>query len=283
MAELGAKVRIPTTTNAISVDHDNWRSQGVPSSFGFPASRLAHAYLRMGCRPTYTCSPHLLDSAPKAGEFVGWSAMRRTKSSCGDEYADRSRLSAALEVELKELGMASLYIHYMSSAKLVELINSVDPNGEMVVSVPGSERLTIGKDPLKPTYVIDFSKEVVAPLDPTDEPLGPYSLWFEILGTKPLEFDCLGELLRGALRDIEKARPGTLDKLTQIQKRSKRIVAREKRLLFTDEQKGENLGAELCDGWFYCAHNNSQETRVWLERACKCAGLEWGKDFNTNI
>ena len=73
MAELGAGVRIPTTTNAISVDHDNWRSQGVPSSFGFPASRLADAYVRMGCRPTYTCSPYLLDSAPKAGEFVGWS------------------------------------------------------------------------------------------------------------------------------------------------------------------------------------------------------------------
>ena len=70
MAELEAGVRIPTTTNAISVDHDNWRSQGVPSSFGFPASRLADAYVRMGCRPTYTCSPYLLDSAPKAGEFV---------------------------------------------------------------------------------------------------------------------------------------------------------------------------------------------------------------------
>ena len=69
MAELGAGVRIPTTTNAISVDHDNWRSQGVPSSFGFPASRLADAYVRMGCRPTYTCSPYLLDSAPKPGRW----------------------------------------------------------------------------------------------------------------------------------------------------------------------------------------------------------------------
>ena len=31
--------------------------------------------------------------------------------------------------------MASLFIDYLSSAKLVELINSVDPNGEMVVSL----------------------------------------------------------------------------------------------------------------------------------------------------
>jgi predicted aconitase len=72
LADLGAKVRVPTTTNAISVDHDNWRAQGVPQSFGGPASRLADAYVRMGCRPTYTYSPYLLDSAPRAGEFVGW-------------------------------------------------------------------------------------------------------------------------------------------------------------------------------------------------------------------
>jgi predicted aconitase/predicted aconitase with swiveling domain len=72
LAVLGAKVRVPTTTNAISVDRDNWRAQGVPRSFGGAASRLADAYIRMGCRPTYTCSPYLLDSAPKPGEFVGW-------------------------------------------------------------------------------------------------------------------------------------------------------------------------------------------------------------------
>jgi cis-L-3-hydroxyproline dehydratase len=73
MAELGARVCIPTTTNAISVDHGNWRAQGVPSSFGAPASRLADAYVRMGCRPTFTCSPYLLEGAPKAGELVAWS------------------------------------------------------------------------------------------------------------------------------------------------------------------------------------------------------------------
>jgi cis-L-3-hydroxyproline dehydratase len=72
MAEIGAKVRIPTTMNAISVDHANWQAQGVPSSFGSPAERLADAYVRVGCRPTFTCSPYLLDSAPKAGQFVAW-------------------------------------------------------------------------------------------------------------------------------------------------------------------------------------------------------------------
>lgn len=71
-AEMGARVRVPTTTNAISVDHDNWRAQGVSSSFGLAAARLADAYVRMGCRSSFTCAPYLLDSAPRAGECIAW-------------------------------------------------------------------------------------------------------------------------------------------------------------------------------------------------------------------
>ena len=72
MAGMGAKVRVPTTMNAISVDRANWQAQGVPHEFGDPAARLADAYVRMGCRPTFTCSPYLLDSAPKTGEAIAW-------------------------------------------------------------------------------------------------------------------------------------------------------------------------------------------------------------------
>jgi predicted aconitase/predicted aconitase with swiveling domain len=72
MADMGAKVRVPTTMNAISVDRANWQAQGVPPEFGDPAARLADAYVRMGCRATFTCSPYLLDSAPKAGEAIAW-------------------------------------------------------------------------------------------------------------------------------------------------------------------------------------------------------------------
>lgn len=72
MAAMGARVRIPTTMNAISVDHAHWRAQGVPPSFGGPAQRLADAYVRMGCQPSFTCSPYLLDTAPHEGEAIAW-------------------------------------------------------------------------------------------------------------------------------------------------------------------------------------------------------------------
>jgi len=72
MAAMGGRVCIPTTMNAISVDHANWRAQGVPPAFGGPASRLADAYLRMGARPSFTCAPYLLDDIPQAGEAIAW-------------------------------------------------------------------------------------------------------------------------------------------------------------------------------------------------------------------
>ncbi|RLL74515.1 DUF521 domain-containing protein [Ochrobactrum soli] len=72
MADMGARVRVPTTMNAISVDREHWQAQGVPASFGRPAARLADAYVRMGCQNTFTCSPYLLDTAPKMGEMIAW-------------------------------------------------------------------------------------------------------------------------------------------------------------------------------------------------------------------
>jgi predicted aconitase len=73
MAGMGGRVCVPTTMNAISVDHGNWQTQGVPPVFGLRAARLADAYVRMGARPTFTCAPYLLETAPEAGENIGWS------------------------------------------------------------------------------------------------------------------------------------------------------------------------------------------------------------------
>lgn len=73
MHQMGAKTIIPTTINAISVDRENWQSQGVVPDFGAKASRLADAYVNMGARPTFTCAPYLLDDAPAEGEAIGWS------------------------------------------------------------------------------------------------------------------------------------------------------------------------------------------------------------------
>ncbi|GIX14950.1 MAG: hypothetical protein KatS3mg118_2909 [Paracoccaceae bacterium] len=73
MAGMGARVAVPTTINAISVDRAHWHAQGVPRDFGLRASRLADACVRMGAQPTFTCAPYLLDDPPGPGEPIGWS------------------------------------------------------------------------------------------------------------------------------------------------------------------------------------------------------------------
>lgn len=72
MADMGARVRVPTTMNAISVDHANWRSQGVAEAFGDPAAKLADAYVEMGARPSFTCAPYLFADKPAKGEDIAW-------------------------------------------------------------------------------------------------------------------------------------------------------------------------------------------------------------------
>lgn len=70
--DMGARVRVPTTMNSISVDHAHWHLQGVPESFGRPASRLADAYVEMGAQPSFTCAPYLLDNTPNKGDVIAW-------------------------------------------------------------------------------------------------------------------------------------------------------------------------------------------------------------------
>lgn len=72
MADMGGRVTVPTTMNAISVDHANWRRQGVKESFGGPASGLANAYIEMGAQPSFTCAPYLLADKPAKGEDIAW-------------------------------------------------------------------------------------------------------------------------------------------------------------------------------------------------------------------
>lgn len=72
LCDLGARVRVPTTMNAVCVDLRQWRALGVPLVLGEATDALADAYVEMGAQPTYTCAPYLLDPAPKVGQMIAW-------------------------------------------------------------------------------------------------------------------------------------------------------------------------------------------------------------------
>lgn len=72
LCDLGARVRVPTTMNAICVDRRQWRAQGVPRAVGEGSDALVDAYVEMGARPTCTCAPYLLEPKPRAGQNIAW-------------------------------------------------------------------------------------------------------------------------------------------------------------------------------------------------------------------
>ncbi|HHW2046067.1 TPA: aconitase X catalytic domain-containing protein, partial [Pseudomonas aeruginosa] len=102
LRDLGARVRVPTTLNAISVDQRRWREQGVPATLGEPAAALAQAYLDMGAQPSFTCAPYLLDDSARAGEQIVWAesnAVLFANSVLGartNKYADFMDICCAL-------------------------------------------------------------------------------------------------------------------------------------------------------------------------------------------
>ncbi|WP_019647002.1 cis-3-hydroxy-L-proline dehydratase [Novispirillum itersonii] len=72
LRDWGGRVAVPTSLNSLSVDHRRWRAQGIDPALGEPAARLGDAYVAMGARPTFTCAPYLLDTAPVLGEQIAW-------------------------------------------------------------------------------------------------------------------------------------------------------------------------------------------------------------------
>lgn len=94
LVELGGRVRVPTTLNSISIDRRRWKQLGVPDSLGVPAGALADAYVALGARPSYTCAPYLLSSAPSLGEQVVWGESNAVA------YANSALVSTYLPVYL---------------------------------------------------------------------------------------------------------------------------------------------------------------------------------------
>lgn len=72
LVELGARVRVPTTLNAISVDRLNGMEAGVDPEFVANGDRLATALETMGARPIFSCAPYVFPYGPRLGDDILW-------------------------------------------------------------------------------------------------------------------------------------------------------------------------------------------------------------------
>jgi cis-L-3-hydroxyproline dehydratase len=72
LANLGAKVSVPTTLNVSGLDQHHWREWAVPSEWAKQAYRQMVAYQSMGSIPTWTCAPYQTEMRPSFGQQVAW-------------------------------------------------------------------------------------------------------------------------------------------------------------------------------------------------------------------
>jgi predicted aconitase len=72
LVERGARVRVQTTINAISIDRLRWRSQGVDPDFANKADRLAAGFEDLGASPIFSCTPYLFPEGPGFGDDIVW-------------------------------------------------------------------------------------------------------------------------------------------------------------------------------------------------------------------
>ncbi len=72
LADLGARVAVPTSLNVSGLDEHHWREWPVPPDWARNAQRQMVAYQSMGCVPTWTCAPYQTDMKPGYGQQIAW-------------------------------------------------------------------------------------------------------------------------------------------------------------------------------------------------------------------
>lgn len=111
LASLGARVILPTSLNATSLDLHNWEAWGVNTTWASKAQRMANAYLSMGCTPTWTCAPYQTEFEPKFGQQIAWAesnAIVYANSVIGartNRYGDFTDICAAITGRVPKTGL----------------------------------------------------------------------------------------------------------------------------------------------------------------------------------
>lgn len=189
-----------------------------------------------------------------------------------------------------------MQISLIPTEKLAELAKTAHKQGLHYAHIHSKNILAIGADPLRPTHVIDLTEEAIRPISgetSSDKIKQPEQVskkvlrrtgdhWVKIHGSM-IECVSLKGMLAEGLKAIEAYHPGTLEDLSKIMPRSKRIVARDPQNLFKDQNLARKYSEKLTNGWWFGTNNSADETLSWLRRAAEIARLTWGKDIETSL
>jgi predicted aconitase len=131
LAAEGGRVAVRSTLNVSSLDllHPNHSPRDAETKA--LTRRIADAYLAMGCLPSWTCAPYLLEERPATGAHVAWAesnAIVFANSVLGartDRYGDFFDICAALTGRVPDAG---LHVTANRRARAVFRLQALSPS-----------------------------------------------------------------------------------------------------------------------------------------------------------
>jgi predicted aconitase len=133
-ADEGAKVTVPTTLNPMGMERGarragarpTWQDWGITPAFAEPQLRVIDAFVKMGVKPTLSCTPYLLpDYTPQRGDSLAWaesSAVAFANSVLGarsNREGGPSALAAAI------VGRTARYGYHLDENRLADVVVEV--------------------------------------------------------------------------------------------------------------------------------------------------------------
>ena len=110
LSSIDAKAVVPAFLNPIGMPRSGWEELGIPSEFAAKQLEVNAAYMRLGIRPTCTCTPYYF-SIVERGDHLAWSessAVSYANSVLGartNREGGPSALAAALTGKTPEYGL----------------------------------------------------------------------------------------------------------------------------------------------------------------------------------
>ncbi|HJK35428.1 MAG TPA: aconitase X catalytic domain-containing protein, partial [Methanocorpusculum sp.] len=110
LSSIDAKAVVPAFLNPIGMPRTGWEEIGIPQSFAEKQILVNEAYIRLGIRPTCTCTPYYF-SIVERGDHLAWSessAVSYANSVLGartNREGGPSALAAALTGKTPEYGL----------------------------------------------------------------------------------------------------------------------------------------------------------------------------------
>ena len=111
LADLGATVAVPATSNVSGVDEHGWREWPVPPDWAAKARRQMDAYRRMGVTASFTCAPYQTELRPAFGQQIAWgesNAIAFANTVLGartERYPDLLDICAAITGRVPAVGL----------------------------------------------------------------------------------------------------------------------------------------------------------------------------------